>query len=278
LRILVTGCRGMLGSDIANLFSARHEVRGADIHEFDICDINQTDSFFSSFKPDAVIHCAAFTSVDECETFSEKAFSVNSEGTRNIGLCCEKHGAKLVYISTDYVFDGRARAPYHEYDQPSPIGVYGMSKYYGERYAEKTCRKSFIVRTSWLFGKNGHNFVKAIQKQLSENRKLAVVVDQWGSPTYTIDLAAFLLELVNTEKYGIYHATNEGFCNWLDFASAIASFSGAGRIEITGITSDKLTRKASRPLNSMLYKTSIISSGLNLLPEWEDALKRYLNS
>jgi len=278
LRILVTGCRGMLGSDVVNLFSGKHEVLGSDINEFDICNISQAEPFFASFMPDVVIHCAAFTNVDECETSSVKAFSINSEGARNIGLCCEKYGAKMVYISTDYVFDGSSRTAYHEYDQPSPIGVYGMSKYYGERHVEKTCRKSFIVRTSWLFGKNGHNFVKAIQKQISEKKKLAVVVDQWGSPTYTLDLAGFLLELINTEKYGIYHATNEGFCNWLDFASAIASFSGAGRVEITGITSDKLNRKAARPLNSTLHKTSIISAGLNLLPRWEDALKRYLNS
>jgi len=276
MKIIVTGSAGMLGLDVMSEFDRfDHQIIGHDLDSLDITDHDAVEREIKKIGPDAVIHCAAFTNVDGCETEKRKAFSINARGAGNIAAACHASGSKMIYISTDYVFNGEKSGPYNEYDSPDPVSVYGMSKYYGERYVEHACPRSFIVRTSWLFGSRGHNFVKAILRQASEKRKLAVVVDQWGSPTYTRDLAAFLRELAGTEYYGTYHATNEGFCTWYDFAKKIIELSNAGITQIDGVSSATIKRPAKRPANSMLYKNSILAAGLNALPRWEDALKRY---
>lgn len=267
----------MLGRDVMDEFAGSgHEVTGCDVDALDITDCGQTMAKIKKISPDAVVHCAAFPNVDGCESERKKAFSVNAHGARNVAVACHLAGSKMIYISTDYVFDGTKKGPYHEYDAPNPVSVYGTSKYFGERYVSHSCPRSFIVRTSWLFGTRGHNFVKAILKQIAEKNELSVVVDQWGSPTYTRDLAAFLRALAGTEYFGTYHATGEGFCTWYDFAKMIAELSGRPEIRINGITSDRISRPAKRPNNSMLLKTSIEAADLPPLPDWRDALKRYL--
>ncbi len=279
MKILVTGARGMLGSAVMSyaLTDSGVSAVGADIDDFDICDASAAAGFIDKLMPDAVIHCAAFTNVDAAESDSEKAFRVNAMAVRDLAAICAARGIKLAVISTDYVFDGSKESPYGEYDLPSPINVYGMSKYYAERYCGHICSKSFIVRTSWLFGANGGNFVGAILKKAAAEGELSVVNDQFGSPTYTKDLAAFLIELVKTEKYGIYHATNDGYCNWHDFAREILNISGLSSVKLYSVSTENFKRPAARPKNSRLLKTALYCSGFKKLRTWQDALADYIN-
>ncbi len=279
IKVLVTGARGMLGTAVMACALADCGVfaTGADIDDFDICDASAAASFIDKLSPDAIIHCAAFTNVDAAESDNQKAFRVNAMAVRDLAAICAARSIKLAVISTDYVFDGLKNGPYAEYDQPSPINVYGMSKYYAERYCQHICSKSFIVRTSWLFGPNGGNFVSAILKKAMVEGELSVVDDQFGSPTYTKDLAVFLIELVKTEKYGIYHATNEGYCSWHDFAREILNISGLSSVKLYSVGSENFKRPAARPKNSRLLKTALLCSGFKKFRRWQESLFDYIS-
>lgn len=276
MKIIVTGSCGQLGTDVvAELKRRGHEVIGADLPETDITDKNAVEEFVEKADAEAVIHCAAFTNVDLAETEKETCRKINVDGTRNLALACQKHGMKMLYISTDYVFSGEGNEE-SETDSPKlPCNYYGVSKLGGENAVTEICDKYFIVRISWVFGENGKNFVKTMLRLSKERDALTVVNDQIGSPTYTKDLAILLCEMIATDKYGVYHATNEGFCSWAEFASKIMELSGAAT-KIIPVSSEEYKTVAVRPKNSRLSKSALDENGFERLPHWEDALKRYL--
>ncbi|MGA2072036.1 MAG: dTDP-4-dehydrorhamnose reductase [Terriglobia bacterium] len=276
MRILITGSKGMLGLDLSALLRAHHEVVGADLPEVDITDLRLVRAAIHGAGIDAVIHTAAFTAVDDCERRPEVAFQVNAEGTRNVAIACRESSVPLLYISTDYVFDGRKPTPYVENDTPNPLNAYGASKLQGERYVAELLRAAWIVRTSWLFGPLGKNFVRTILERARQGDSLRVVDDQFGAPTYTVDLAAKLEQIVMKGKPGIYHATNQGYCSWFEFAGEILRQAGLSHVPLAAIPTSASDRPALRPRNSRLAHTRLESEGLGLLPPWQDALKRYL--
>lgn len=279
MTVLVTGARGQLGHDVLCELTGRHiKCIGVDREDFDITDKDATLRYISNLKPDSIIHCAAYTNVDMAEEDREKqiCFDINVNGTENVAAACKITGAKLVYISTDYVFDGKKCGEYDVNDMPNPVGVYGLSKYYGENCVKKILDKYFIIRTSWMFGKNGDNFIKKILRKAENQRTLEVVDDQIGSPTYTVDLSRLIADMIITEKYGTYHATNEGFCSWAEFASEILKIYKRGNV-VKYVGSESYKSKAIRPMNSKLNKNSLDNAGFNRLPSWQDALKRYFN-
>ncbi len=278
MKILVTGVNGQLGYDVVKELKQREiSCIGTDINDFDITDEQETLNFIQSYSPDAVIHCAAYTAVDKAEDEHEKCFSVNVSGTESIAKACKKISAKMIYISTDYVFDGKG-TDYFEADSPiCPINYYGETKYKGEEKVREYLDKFFIVRISWVFGINGNNFVKTMLRLGKERDEINVVCDQIGSPTYTADLAPLLRDMVVTEKYGVYHATNEGLCSWAEFAEKIFEISGLA-VKVNHISSSDYPSKAKRPSNSRLSKTSLEANGFSRLPHWEDAVKRYISS
>lgn len=276
MRIIVTGSSGQLGTDVvAELKKRGHEVIGADLPETDITDKNAVEEFVEKADAEAVIHCAAFTNVDLAEAEKETCGKINIDGTRNIAESCKKHAMKMLYISTDYVFGGEGNEA-SETDSPkAPCNYYGLSKLGGENAVTEICDKYFIVRISWVFGESGKNFVKTMLRLSKEKESLTVVDDQIGSPTYTKDLAVLLCSMIETEKYGLYHATNEGFCSWAEFAAKIMELSGAAA-KIIPVSSEEYKTVAVRPKNSRLSKSSLDENGFERLPHWEDALKRYL--
>ena len=276
MKIIVTGSNGQLGTDVAaELFANGHDVIGADLPETDITDEAQITALISECNADAVIHCAAFTNVDLAESERDICKKINVDGTLNIARACHKHGIKMLYISTDYVFDGKGETAFETDAQKNPCNFYGETKLGGEKAVTENCEKYFIVRISWVFGENGKNFVKTMLRLSVEKETLNVVCDQVGSPTYTKDLSKLLCEMVASEKYGVYHATNEGYCSWADFASKIMELSGAST-KIIPIPSSEYKSAAVRPSNSRLSKKSLDENGFERLPSWEDALKRYL--
>lgn len=276
MKILVTGSKGQLGFDvILRLRKLGFEAVGADLPETDITDKDAVENLIINEKPNAVIHCAAFTNVDLAESEKEICRKINENGTLNIARSCEKIGAKLVYISTDYVFDGKGTEPFETDVIKNPCNFYGESKLAGE-IAATECSRLFIVRISWVFGINGKNFVKTMLRLSKEKSELTVVNDQVGSPTYTPDLAVLLCEMVKTEKYGVYHATNEGFCSWADFASEIMRMTGAPTDIIPVTSAEYKASVAVRPLNSRLSKKSLDENGFDRLPSWQNALERFL--
>ena len=278
MRVLVTGVKGQLGSDIAAELKLRaEECIGADIADFDITDRGATVGTIKKYMPDCVIHCAAFTDVNGAEEKRGLCERINVLGTENVALACNEADAKLIYISTDYVFNGEGMRPYEPNDERNPINFYGMTKSLGEDKVRSICPKHFIVRTSWVFGKNGTNFVKTMLRLGEQMEGLTVVDDQIGSPTYTPDLARLLCDMAATERYGTYHATNEGFCSWYDFAKKIMEFSGIGCI-VKPIASKDYPSPAKRPQNSRLSKEKLVQNGFYKLPPWEDALKRFIKA
>ncbi len=278
MKIIVTGAKGQLGSDVVlQLNRIGAEAVEADLPELDITDAAAVENFIARSGADGVIHCAAYTNVDSAETERELCGKINIDGTRNLALSCEKHGMKLLYISTDYVFSGEGNEPF-ETDSPKiPCNFYGESKLEGEKAALAECSKCFVVRISWVFGENGRNFIKTMLRLSKERDEITVVCDQIGSPTYTKDLAKLLCEMIADEKYGVYHATNEGLCSWAEFAQAIMEYSGA-KTKIIPISSAEYKSVAVRPANSRLSKKSLDDNGFERLPHWQDALRRFLNN
>ena len=276
MKVLVTGVKGQLGFDICKEFDARGiDNIGVGRNDFDITDQNAVFAYMKMSQPDAVIHCSAWTAVDAAEDHPETAASVNVEGTRNIALACKEIGAKMMYISTDYVFPGTGDHFYEVNDMPGPASVYGRTKLEGERAVKEILDEYFIVRISWVFGINGKNFVRTMLNLAKTRDELGVVSDQIGSPTYTADLARLLCDMAATEKYGTYHATNEGVCSWAEFAEEIFRLAGE-TVKVNYIRTKDYPAKACRPLNSRLSKKTLDDAGFSRLPHWKDALARYI--
>lgn len=275
MKIIVTGANGQLGRDLAKQLEERHEVIGLSRKELDIRDAEQCRQMMQQIRPDAVIHTAAYTAVDLAESDEDEAYRVNAFGSRNVAVAAERVGAKVCYISTDYVFDGLSSTPNKEYDNTNPTSVYGKSKRAGEWLVQSLCSNYFIVRTSWLYGKHGSNFVKTMLALASEKKRLKVVNDQTGSPTYTVDLSRFLAELIATEKYGIYHASNTGYCTWYEFAEAIFAEIGMA-VEVEPCATEQFPRPAQRPKFSVLDHLAIRANGFSAQRHWRDALREFL--
>ncbi len=276
MKVLVTGVKGQLGYDVVNELEKRGiEAVGVDIEEMDITDANSVDNVISEAAPDAVIHCAAYTAVDAAEDNVEVCRKVNADGTQNIANICKKLDCKMVYISTDYVFDGKGERPWEPDDERHPLNVYGQTKYEGELAVQNTLEKYFIVRIAWVFGVNGKNFIKTMLNLGRTREHVTVVNDQFGSPTYTYDLARLLVDMVLTDKYGIYHATNEGICTWYEFACEIFRQAGI-QVEVEPVSAEQYKAKAERPSNSRMNKEKLTENGFEKLPTWQDALSRYL--
>jgi dTDP-4-dehydrorhamnose reductase len=273
VKVAVTGSEGMLGHDIQRAFSDV-ELFCLTYENLDITVLDEVVRRIWEIRPDYVINAAAFTDVDRCEAEPDLACRVNGLGARNIAIACEEVGCPVVQISTDYVFNGNKIGPYDEWDDTNPINQYGLSKLMGERFVMSLTNRYYIVRTSWLYGKKGKNFVDTIGRLLSERDGIDVVHDQVGSPTYTVDLARKLKEIIG-KGYGIYHATNTGSCSWYEFAAAIARKKGIGK-RITPVTSEAFRRPAKRPANSVLGHTMLRLEGLGDMRPWEEALGEYL--
>ncbi len=273
MKLALTGSEGMLGHDVQRAFSD-FEIVPFTIDTLDITSLDSVVKAVRAAKPDVLIHCAAFTDVDRCESDPELAYLVNGVGARNVAMACEDIRCPIFYISTDYVFDGTKEGPYDEWDQTNPVNRYGLSKLMGERYVASLTNRHYIVRTSWLYGRNGKNFVDTIVRLLSERDSIDVVDDQRGCPTLTVDLALTLRKMVG-RGYGIYHVTNSGNCSWFEFASEIASIKGIAK-KVSPTTSDKFLRPAKRPSNSVLGKTMLKLEGLPIPRQWQDAVAEYL--
>ena len=279
MKVLVTGVKGQLGFDVVNALNKRgHSSIGVDIEEMDITDETAVKNVITAANPDAVIHCAAWTAVDAAEDNFDKVMKINAQGTACIAEVCRTINAKMMYISTDYVFNGIGTEAWkpdcHDY---SPLNVYGESKLRGEKAVSSTLTKYFIVRIAWVFGKNGNNFIKTMLNLSKTHDTLRVVNDQIGTPTYTLDLARLLVDMIETDKYGYYHATNEGgFISWADFATEIFKAADRPTKVIPVTTAEYGLSKARRPFNSRLDKSKLIENGFKPLPTWQDALERYL--
>lgn len=276
MKVLVTGAGGQLGHDVCCELKKRGiPYLGTTSSQMDITDLSAVQAACEMFCPEAIIHCAAWTAVDLAETKAQDAFLVNETGSRNLAITAKKLGAKLIYVSTDYVFSGQEGGIYEVDSETKPINVYGKSKLAGEQAVQSILEHYFIVRISWAFGINGNNFVKSMIK-LSETRKeLSVVSDQIGSPTYTGDLAPLLCDMIQTEAYGIYHATNEGYCSWYEFAKEIF-LRIQKEVVVYPISSKEYPTAAQRPKNSKLSKESLVRNGFSKLPHWKDALSRFI--
>jgi dTDP-4-dehydrorhamnose reductase len=275
MRIVITGANGQLGKDLVRVLKENHEVYGFGRDRLDICNSEECLRVVQEIRPDVVIHSAAYTAVDQAESEVDKAYAINAFGTRNIAVAAEEVGAKLCYISTDYVFDGSGSTPYKEFDTTNPIGVYGKSKRAGEVLVETLSSQYFIVRTSWVYGIHGQNFVKTMLKLVKERDQLKVVNDQIGSPTYTVDLSRFVEHLIGTKLYGTYHASNTGICSWYDFAKAIFEESN-NKVMLSPCTTDEFPRPAPRPKFSVMDHMAIRINGFTDLRHWREALKDFL--
>ncbi len=256
MRVLVTGANGQLGYDVIKRLEQNNiESLGTDRSVLDITNQLQVIKVINDYAPDVVIHCAAYTAVDRAEDDRELCYAINVIGTRNVAQACKKMNAKMVYISTDYVFDGEGKQPFKVTDKPNPINYYGKTKYEGELEVQNLIDKFFIVRISWVFGSNGNNFVKTMLRLGKERAEITVVSDQIGSPTYTYDLAKLIVEMIQSDKYGLYHATNDGFCSWYEFACEIFKQAELD-VKVIPIKTDDYPTKAQRPKNSRLSKDS----------------------
>ena len=274
MKVLVTGVNGQLGYDVIKRLEIENiECLGVDIWDFDIADKHQVAKAIADYVPDVVVHCAAYTAVDRAEDERELCHKINVTGTQNIADACKAIDAKMVYISTDYVFDGEGEKPFEVTDKPNPINYYGQTKYEGELAVQSTLQKYFIVRISWVFGINGNNFVKTMLRLGKERDEISVVADQIGSPTYTYDLAKLLVEMIKTDKYGIYHATNEGYCSWYEFTCEIFKQAGINT-KVIPIRTEDYPTKAKRPKNSRLSKNILCE--FEKLPKWEIAVADFL--
>jgi dTDP-4-dehydrorhamnose reductase len=288
VRVLVTGSCGMLGRLVCSSLSAEHTVLATDIvGECEQLDISNTDrvfEVFGRFQPETVIHCAAMTDVDGCERDPDRAYLVNAIGTWNIACACAHFGCPVVYVSTDYVFDGTKESPYTEFDKPNPINVYGASKLAGEEAVRDLCAKHFIVRTSWVIAPHGKNFALTIlnlaKQRIVENetdKPLTIVADQIGSPTYAKDLAQFLSSLVGSPLYGIYHFTNSGYCSWYEFASKVIEFAGIDQVKVVPIKSEDWPTPTRRPKYSVLRHYRLELLGRDNVRDWKEAVRELVS-
>lgn len=278
MKIMILGPNGMLGMAMLKALEGHYMAIPMDRKHMDITNSAQICEGIIIEKPEVVINCAGFTNVDGCEKERELAFAVNGEALKNIALICKEEGIKLVYISTDYIFDGEKGAPYVEDDFPNPVNIYGSSKLLGETYVGNVPKAFLIIRTQWLFGKGGKNFVDSIMKQAAEKRELSVVNDQWGSPTYTKDLAEAIKTLIDFKAEGIYHIANSGATNWYLFAQEILELAGLKEVKVTPIPSEACGRPAKRPKFSVLDCTKFQRLVGKPLRPWKDALEDYVNS
>jgi len=276
MKVLVTGVKGQLGYDVfIELEKRGHTAIGVGSKEMDITDPRSVQSVLHDVTPDAVIHCAAYTAVDAAEDNINLCRKVNADGTKNIAVVCRELDIKMIYISTDYVFDGEGTRPWEPDDPRDPLNVYGQTKYEGELAVQKNLERYFIVRISWVFGLNGKNFIKTMLNLGKTRDCVTVIDDQIGSPTYTYDLSRLLVDMVETEKYGLYHATNEGLCSWYEFACEIFRQAGID-VKVTPVDSNFYQTRAKRPKNSRMNKDKLEANGFTRLPAWQDALSRYL--
>ena len=277
MKVLVTGASGQLGYDVVRELEKRgHEAVGVSSKEMDITDQVQVEKMIREANVDVVMHGAAYTAVDAAEDNEAQCRLVNANGTENIAVVCKKLDIPMVYISTDYVFDGQGTRPWEPEDERHPLNVYGQTKYEGELAVQKYLEKYFIVRIAWVFGINGNNFIKTMLKLSKTHDTLTVINDQIGSPTYTYDLARLLVDMMETDKYGIYHATNEGLCSWYEFAVEIFRQAGISMNVIPVTSAEYKAAKAKRPFNSRMNKDKLEENGFERLPQWQDALARYL--
>ena len=277
MKVFVTGVKGQLGYDVMNELAKRGlEGIGVDVEEMDITDAEACERVIKAAAPEAVIHCAAYTAVDAAEDNRDLCHRVNGEGTKNIARVCSELDIPMMYISPGYVFNGQGERPWEPDDYREPLNVYGLTKYEGEIAVEQLLKKYFIVRIAWVFGLNGKNFIKTMLRLGKERGAVSVVDDQIGSPTYTYDLARLLVDMIQTDRYGRYHATNEGLCSWYEFACEIFRQAGMDEVKVTPVDSASYPAKAKRPFNSRMSKEKLTENGFERLPSWQDALGRYL--
>lgn len=274
--ILVTGSTGQLGSDVVKeLLKRGYSTLSPNRSEFNLCSEDSIRNYILNSNCEAIVHCAAYTQVDKAEDEKDLCIKINTTATKHIVKCAKILDIPMIYISTDYVFDGTKDGKYTENDETNPINIYGESKLAGEKYVQEILDKYYIVRTSWVFNINGKNFIETMLRLSKANNQLSIVNDQIGSPTYTKDLSRLLVDMLETSKYGLYHATNEGYCSWYEFANTIFKLANIN-IDIKAINSNEYASRAKRPLNSKLSKDKLIEYGFKPLPHWEDALKDYL--
>ena len=290
MRILISGANGQLGKELTRILNTgfaeigeipctlkNSDIMNTDVDNLDIANINDVLSFVENERPQVIINCSAFTNVDLCETDKDTAFNVNSLGPRNLAIAAQKVNTKLIHVSTDYVFSGDGNEPYCEYDICNPQSIYGKTKYLGEQYVKEFCSKYFIVRTSWLYGYEGNNFVKTIMNLAEQRESIKVVNDQRGNPTNANDLAYHILKLVDSNEYGIYHCTGNGECSWYDFACKIVEYANIN-CEVMPCTTEEFPRPAKRPsyssLNNMMLKNTIGDK----MRFWQDALKNFIKN
>ena len=277
MKLLLTGAKGQLGTELKkqiNSLQSHYEVICTEYDTLDITDLNQVRNKLIMNSPDIIINCAAYNLVDKCEAEAESAYRINAIGVKNLAMICEELDGKLIHISTDYVFDGSASKPRKEDDEVNPLNVYGKSKLLGEQYVKTFCKKHFILRTAWLYGE-GNNFVRTMLKLAETKKEIDVVGDQFGTPTSTKDLARTIIDLMHTEYYGTFHATNEGQCSWHDFACAIFDYKGID-FKVNAVTSEEFLRPAKRPKYSVLDNFMLNLYGMNTFRHWREALIDYL--
>lgn len=274
--ILVTGSTGQLGSDVVKeLLKRGYSTLSPNRSELNLCSEDNIRNYILNSNCEAIVHCAAYTQVDKAEDEKDLCIKINATATKHIAKCAKILDIPMIYISTDYVFDGTKDGEYTENDETNPINIYGESKLAGEKYVQEILDKYYIVRTSWVFNINGKNFIETMLRLSKANNQLSIVNDQIGSPTYTKDLSRLLVDMLETSKYGLYHATNEGYCSWYEFADTIFKLANIN-IDIKAINSNEYASRAKRPMNSKLSKDKLIEYGFKPLPHWEDALKDYL--
>lgn len=274
--ILVTGSTGQLGSDVVKeLLKRGYSTLSPNRSELNLCSEDNIRNYILNSSCEAIVHCAAYTQVDKAEDEKDLCIKINATATKHIAKCAKILDIPMIYISTDYVFDGTKDGKYTENDETNPINIYGESKLAGEKYVQEILDKYYIVRTSWVFNINGKNFIETMLRLSKANNQLSIVNDQIGSPTYTKDLSRLLVDMLETSKYGLYHATNEGYCSWYEFANTIFKLANIN-IDIKAINSNEYASRAKRPMNSKLSKDKLIEYGFKPLPHWEDALKDYL--
>lgn len=273
---MIIGSEGMLGHDLVDVLSLEHDISTTTIWTLDITDINKTIETVRNINPDVVVHAAAFTDVDGSESKADLAYQVNAIGTRNVAVACRETDSALVYICTDYVFDGTKGSPYYEYDQTNPLSVYGKTKHLGEVYIRDLLDKFYIVRTSWLYGFHGPNFITTMLKLAETHDKISVVGDQIGSPTYTLDLAKAIAQLIEKPAYGIYHVTNSDHCSWFEYAQLIFEIAGK-KVELDPVTTEEFSSPAPRPKYSVLENYNWKMEGFDKIRSYKEALKDYMS-